>query len=137
MIWWNAIFEIEKIEKLSLIARLPTHHDPPPPPNESRSNRESCPSANHEPFFDSIDSKLPHKKGALLDSYLEPSFFEMMPSKPSRQTCWKATSAAASIGCLIRSPAQSVRSSRPSASFRFSIGSPRRSSPSSSRRSNA
>src|SRR5262249_52985180 len=54
MIWWNAIFEIEKIEKLSLIARLPTHHDPPPPPNESRSNRESCPSANHEPFFDSI-----------------------------------------------------------------------------------
>src|SRR5262249_4917344 len=50
MIWWNAIFEIEKIEKLSLIARLPTHHDPPPPPNESRSNRESCPSANHEPF---------------------------------------------------------------------------------------
>src|SRR5262249_44177815 len=54
MIWRNAIFEVEQIKKLSLIVRLPTHHDPPPPLNESNSSRESCPPTNHEPFFDSI-----------------------------------------------------------------------------------
>jgi hypothetical protein len=52
MIRWN----VEQIEKLALIARLPTHHDSPPPLNES-DKRESCRAGNHEPFFDSIDRK--------------------------------------------------------------------------------
>jgi hypothetical protein len=56
MIRRNAIFEVEQIKKLSLIARLPTHHDPPPPLNESTS-RESCRVPNHESFFDSIGHK--------------------------------------------------------------------------------
>src|SRR5262249_43206359 len=37
-------------------------------------------------------------------SYLEPSFFETMPSKPSLQIYWKATSAGVSKCWLIRSP---------------------------------
>jgi hypothetical protein len=35
-----ALFEVEEIEQLALIDRLPTHHDPPPPPkafNETES----------------------------------------------------------------------------------------------------
>src|SRR5579862_9348208 len=28
MVGWNAIFEVEQIEKLTLIALLPPHHDP-------------------------------------------------------------------------------------------------------------
>jgi hypothetical protein len=48
--------EVEQIEKLALIARLPTHHDPPPPLNES-SETESCHADHYEPFFDSIGQK--------------------------------------------------------------------------------
>jgi hypothetical protein len=36
----NAAFEVEKIEQLALIDRLPTHHDPSPSPkvfNETES----------------------------------------------------------------------------------------------------
>src|SRR5476649_2586857 len=49
MAWGDAIFEVEQIEKLPLIAFLLTHHDPPPTLNES-SSRESCRAENHEPF---------------------------------------------------------------------------------------
>ena len=31
MAFWNPHFEVEEIEQLALIDRLPTHHDPPPP----------------------------------------------------------------------------------------------------------
>jgi hypothetical protein len=39
MAFWNPHFEVEEIEQLALIDRLPTHHDPPPPPklNETES----------------------------------------------------------------------------------------------------
>jgi hypothetical protein len=30
MICWNVVFEVEKVEQLALIDRLPTHHDRPP-----------------------------------------------------------------------------------------------------------
>jgi hypothetical protein len=56
MVRWNAPFEIEEVKQLTLIAALPTHHDPPPPPNESR-ERESWRADNHETFFNSIDPK--------------------------------------------------------------------------------
>jgi hypothetical protein len=46
MVRWNAPFEIEEVKQLTLIAALPTHHDPPPPPNESR-ERESWRANNH------------------------------------------------------------------------------------------
>jgi len=41
------------------------------------------------------------------ESYLEPSFFDAIPSKPSWQIFRKTTSAGASIGWLISSPARS------------------------------
>src|SRR5580693_438602 len=56
MVRWNAPFEIEEVKQLTLIAALPTHHDPPPPPNESR-ERESWRANNHETFFNIIGQK--------------------------------------------------------------------------------
>src|SRR5262249_38606903 len=52
----NSIFQIEKIEQLALIDRLPPHHDPPPPLTES-SGSESWFAGTHEPFFNSIGHK--------------------------------------------------------------------------------
>jgi hypothetical protein len=43
IIWWNEIFEVEQIN-LSLVARLPTHHDPPP--RETNKAAESCRAAD-------------------------------------------------------------------------------------------
>jgi hypothetical protein len=48
----NASFEVEDIEQLALIDRLPTHHDPPPP---TERNHDS--SMITSDFFDSIDPK--------------------------------------------------------------------------------
>jgi hypothetical protein len=49
MVRRNALFEVEQIEKLALIACLTAHHDPPPSLNES-SESESWFAVNHEPF---------------------------------------------------------------------------------------
>src|SRR5260221_5793491 len=49
----NAPFEVEQIEQLALIARLPTHHGKPPPLMSQAT--ESLFAENHEHFFNSID----------------------------------------------------------------------------------
>src|SRR5476651_731223 len=64
MAWGDAIFEVEQIEKLPLIAFLLTHHDPPPPLNES-SSRESCRAENHEPFS-TASTRTGHAEGLYL-----------------------------------------------------------------------
>jgi hypothetical protein len=46
----NARFEVEQIEKLALIARLPPHHGPPPMQRISES-AESLFGELHKPFF--------------------------------------------------------------------------------------
>src|SRR5260370_3434115 len=48
----NAPFEVEQIEQLALIARLPTHHGKPPPLMSQAT--ESLFAENHEHFFNSI-----------------------------------------------------------------------------------
>src|SRR5207344_1928957 len=50
----NALFEVEQVEKLALIARLPTHHGKPPPLIAS-SQTESLFADEREPFFNAID----------------------------------------------------------------------------------
>jgi len=52
----NARFEVEQIEKLALIARLPPHHGPPPMQRISES-AESLFGELHKPFFNSIGPK--------------------------------------------------------------------------------
>ena len=46
---WNTAFEIEQIEQLALIARLPTHHGKPPPLKPS-SRRNHCSPKIASPF---------------------------------------------------------------------------------------
>jgi len=48
----NAPFEVEQIEQLALIARLPTHHGKPPPLMSQAT--ESLFAENNEHFFNSI-----------------------------------------------------------------------------------
>src|SRR6266511_2849708 len=48
----NALFQVEQIEQLALIAPLPAHHDPPPVVDRIRQT-ESRVARNHEPFFNS------------------------------------------------------------------------------------
>jgi hypothetical protein len=57
MAFRNALFEVEEIEKLALIDRLPTHHDPPPPLNASARRNHDSPIITSD-FFNSIDPKL-------------------------------------------------------------------------------
>ena len=52
----NALFEVEQVEKLALIARLPTHHGKPPPLIAS-SQTESLFADEREPFFNAIGRK--------------------------------------------------------------------------------
>ena len=42
----NALFEVEQVEQLALIARLPTHHGQPPPLNR----RNHCSLMSASPF---------------------------------------------------------------------------------------
>src|SRR5262244_2462830 len=49
----NARFEVEQIEQLALIDRLPTHHDPPPSPTTSRRRNHDSPMITSD-FFNSI-----------------------------------------------------------------------------------
>ena len=52
----NAFFEVEQVEKLALIARLPAHHGPPPSPQESDETESQC-ADGRDTFFNSIDPK--------------------------------------------------------------------------------
>ena len=52
----NAPFEVEVIEQLALIDRLPTHHDPPPSPKASRRRNHDSPIRTTD-FFNSIGQK--------------------------------------------------------------------------------
>jgi hypothetical protein len=52
----NALFEVEQVEQLALIARLPTHHGKPPPLIAS-SQTESLFADEREPFFNAIGKK--------------------------------------------------------------------------------
>src|SRR5262249_2544101 len=54
MVRWDARFEVEQIEQLALIDRLPTHHDPPPPPSTSARRNHDSPAASRD-CFNSID----------------------------------------------------------------------------------
>src|SRR6476620_1822339 len=45
----NALFEVEQVEQLALIARLPTHHGKPPPPI-ALSRRNHCSLMSASPF---------------------------------------------------------------------------------------
>jgi len=54
----NALFEVEQVEKLALIARLPTHHGKPPPLIAS-SQTESLFADEREPFFNAIGQTRP------------------------------------------------------------------------------
>jgi hypothetical protein len=49
----NALFEVEQIEQLALVARLPAHHGKPPSLAAFQPT-ESLFAENHEPFFNSI-----------------------------------------------------------------------------------
>src|SRR5262245_18789189 len=50
----NTTFEIEQIEQLALITRLPSHHDPPPMPSASESP-ESLFTDPRKPFSTASD----------------------------------------------------------------------------------
>jgi hypothetical protein len=50
----NAAFEVEEIEQLALIDRLPTHHDSPPPLKASTKRNHDSPIITSD-FFNSID----------------------------------------------------------------------------------
>jgi hypothetical protein len=53
MAFRDALLEVEEIEQLALIDRLPTHHDPPPPLKAStKRNHDSSIITND--FFNSI-----------------------------------------------------------------------------------
>jgi putative ABC transport system substrate-binding protein len=54
----NALFQVEQIEQLALIAPLPAHHDPPPVVDRIRQT-ESRVARNHAPFFNSIGHTRP------------------------------------------------------------------------------
>ena len=49
----NALFQVEQIEKLALIACLPTHHGKPPSLAAFQPT-ELLFAENHEPFFNTI-----------------------------------------------------------------------------------
>jgi hypothetical protein len=67
----NAPFEVEQIEQLALIARLPTHHGKPPPLNVSSDGitvrRKS------RALFSTVSTHLRHGR-IQLDLYLQPGF---------------------------------------------------------------
>jgi hypothetical protein len=49
----NTLFEVEQIEQLALVARLPAHHGKPPSLAAFQPT-ESLFAENHEPFFNTI-----------------------------------------------------------------------------------
>jgi hypothetical protein len=53
MVLRNALLEVEQIEQLALIDRLPTHHDPPPPLKPSTKRNHDSPVITSD-FFNSI-----------------------------------------------------------------------------------
>jgi len=53
MAFWDALFEVEQIEQLALIDRLPTHHDPPPPLKPSTKRNHDSPIITSD-FFNTI-----------------------------------------------------------------------------------
>jgi hypothetical protein len=66
----NALFQVEQIEQLALIATLPAHHDPPPSLTESdRRNHESPEITNlfqqHRPSSDMGRTKIPRRSDLL------------------------------------------------------------------------
>jgi hypothetical protein len=52
----DALFEVEEIEELALIDRLPTHHDPPPPLKPSTKRNHDSPMITSD-FFNTIGPK--------------------------------------------------------------------------------
>src|ERR1700722_12805689 len=53
MAFRDALFEVEEIEQLALIDRLPTHHDPPPPLKASAKRNHDSPIITSD-FFNTI-----------------------------------------------------------------------------------
>jgi hypothetical protein len=60
----DTLLEVEEIEQLALIDRLPTHHDPPPPKASTKPNHDS-PTITSD-FFNSIDPMPPLLIGAVM-----------------------------------------------------------------------
>src|SRR4029077_9899082 len=56
MAFRDALLEVEEIEQLALIDRLPTHHDPPPPLKASTKRNHDSPIITSD-FFNSIDQQ--------------------------------------------------------------------------------
>src|SRR4029077_12126664 len=56
MAFRDALLEVEEIEQLALIDRLPPHHDPPPPLKASTKRNHDSPIITSD-FFNSIDPK--------------------------------------------------------------------------------
>src|ERR1700722_17453581 len=54
MAFRDALLEVEEIEQLALIDRLPTHHDPPPPLKASTKRNHDSPIISSD-FFNTID----------------------------------------------------------------------------------
>jgi hypothetical protein len=116
---WNEVLEIERqiaAEKAELLDEPKPEQKPEPKPRKSPST--TIPLSNQSgirALWEEVNRQARQfscsslrSAGALglivlshsderPDSYLDPSFFDTMPSSPSWQICWNATSAGASI----------------------------------------
>jgi hypothetical protein len=63
----DALLEVEEIEQLALIDRLPTHHDPPPPLKASTKRNHDSPIITSD-FFNTIDPQQTFRRSRFLTS---------------------------------------------------------------------